>query len=270
MNIWVVLPVILIMIGVRFLKPNIITWLALWWTGCFILLQFGIKPPLPSSIVGLFMAILTAALALYGTSDNEKITELTKWIINFVTLKKNAPWLWTLACLIPVLIGYDYYRKAHREVEPPALGRTIHPAPPSEIIFRGKKIDLLKGFNPYRELDGKDKTKFDEHVNAGRTVYYQNCVFCHGDNMQGDGIFAHGFNPQPANFDDATTIAMLQESYLFWRIAKGGPGLPEESAPWASAMPAWENNLSEEQIWDVILFLYSFTDQKPRAQEHSE
>ena len=42
------------------------------------------------------------------------------------------------------------------------------------------------------------------------------------------GPAARGFNPPPANFSDPTTIAMLQESYLFWRIKKGGVGLPIE------------------------------------------
>ena len=95
-------------------------------------------------------------------------------------------------------------------------------------------------------------------------------MFCHGDNMEGDGIYAHAFDPIPANFQDPTTIAMLQESYLFWRIAKGGPGLPEEGTPWLTAMPAWEDRLTEEEIWDVILFLYDFTGRKPRAREHTE
>jgi hypothetical protein len=85
--------------------------------------------------------------------------------------------------------------------------------------------------------------------------------------MAGDGIFAHGYNPIPANFQDPTTIAMLQETYLFWRVAKGAPGLPEESTPWASAMPAWENFLSEEEMWDVIIYMYEFTGYKPRAKE---
>ena len=35
-------------------------------------------------------------------------------------------------------------------------------------------------------------------------------------------------------------------------------------------MPAWEPMLQEDQIWDVILFLYSFTGRKPRAQERAE
>lgn len=270
MNAWVVAPVLAVLIGMRFLRPHILAWLAAWWIGGFVFLRYGITPPLPSSIVGLFIAILTASLALYGSADQEKLAAIRSGISAFLTEKRFSPWLGAALILAPLAVGVNAYRNASREVEPPASGRTIHPAPPSEITFRGKKIDILKATNPYRELEAKEPAAFAGHVANGRAVYYRNCVFCHGDNMRGDGIFAYGFDPQPANFDDATTIAMLQESYLFWRIAKGGPGLPEESTPWASAMPAWEPVLQEGDIWDVILFLYSFTGRKPRAVERAE
>ncbi|MDB5104863.1 MAG: hypothetical protein JWP91_2552 [Fibrobacteres bacterium] len=270
MNFWVVVPMVLALIGLRFLKPGILLWLAAWWGGCFIFLRFGILPPLPSSIIGLFMAILTAALALYGTADADKLSAIGKSLRAFLMERRFAPWLWGSLVVIPLLVGFNAYRQATSEAVAPATGRTIHPAPPSEITFRGKKIDILKASNPFRELEGKDKAAFAGHVAGGRAIYYKNCVFCHGDNMEGDGLYSHGLDPQPANFADPTTIAMLQESYLFWRIAKGGPGLPEESAPWASAMPAWEATLGEDEIWDVILFLYSFTGRKPRAQERAE
>jgi hypothetical protein len=32
-------------------------------------------------------------------------------------------------------------------------------------------------------------------------------------------------------------------------------------------MPAWEKFLTEEEMWDVVLFLYDFSDQQPRARE---
>jgi hypothetical protein len=32
-------------------------------------------------------------------------------------------------------------------------------------------------------------------------------------------------------------------------------------------MPAWEKFLTEEEMWDVILFLYDFTGQRPRGRE---
>ena len=80
-------------------------------------------------------------------------------------------------------------------------------------------------------------------------------------------MFVHGLDPIPTNFTDSGTIAMLRDTFLFWRISKGGPGLPEEGGPWDSAMPAWEKFLTEDEIWDTVLFLYDHTGQRPRARE---
>ena len=43
---------------------------------------------------------------------------------------------------------------------------------------------------------------------------------------------------------------------LFWRIAKGGPDLAKED-PLDSAMPAWEDRRTEEQIWQLTYYLYA-------------
>ena len=136
-------------------------------------------------------------------------------------------------------------------------------APPDAIQFKGKDFKIAGADNPLR----KDQAAFAKHVAAGGEIYIRNCMYCHGDNLDGKGHFAHGFNPPPANFQDPGTIAMLQEAYLFWRIAKGGPGLPKEATPWNSVMPPWEDRLSEEQIWQVIMYLYAATNQQPRRWE---
>jgi hypothetical protein len=95
-------------------------------------------------------------------------------------------------------------------------------------------------------------------------------VFCHGDNLSGNGMFVHGLDPIPTNFADKGTIPMLRETFLFWRISKGGPGLPDEGGPWDTAMPAWEKMLKEDEMWDAILFLYDYTGARPRAKEEAE
>jgi len=119
--------------------------------------------------------------------------------------------------------------------------------------------------NPLRV---SDEEKLRRYIEEGKKVYYQNCFYCHGDNLAGKGHFAQGFNPLPANFVDAGTIAQLQESFVFWRIAKGGPDLPANAQPWNSAMPVWENLLSEEEIWKAILWIYEGAGQHPRTWEH--
>lgn len=267
MNYLVIAPIVIVMIALRFTRLNILGWLAVWWIGIYLVLSYGIDPPLPSSILGMFMGIVTLALLAYASVRTEDIEFVKRSIIRFLTDNKFTVALVIVVLALPSLVALNTYMNVSKTPQPPLSARTIHPPPPTDISFKGKKIDLVNGVNPYRELQASDPESFKAHVENGRKVYYQNCVYCHGDNMSGDGIFAHSFDPIPANFQDPTTIAMLQETYLFWRIAKGAPGLPEESAPWASAMPAWENFLTEEEIWDVILFMYDFTGHKPRAKE---
>ncbi len=269
MNLLIIAAIVIVMIALRFVKPPVLVWLVAWWAAVWILLHYGIDPPLPSSIIGMFMAITTLALAAYMSATSSYLSEVSRAVVQFMVDRKYRVPLVVVLIALPLLVSWNVFRGLSSEPSLPVSSRIIHPPPPTEITFKGQKIDLVSGENPYRALEASDIDAFRAHVEEGRRVYYENCVFCHGDNMEGDGLFAHGFDPIPANFNDPTTIAMLQETYLFWRIAKGGPGLPPESKPWASAMPAWEHFLSEEEIWDVILFLYDFTDSKPRTQEEA-
>lgn len=271
MNILIILAVVAIMFAFRYSKINSLGWLAVWWIGLYIIIGFGVDPALPSSIVVMFMGIITLVLLAYLSSDSTNLESAQNTIVNFITNDNYMDYRTMVMVAIPLLVAGQVYINASNPIEPPLVTRTIHPVPPREIQFKGKGINITSAHNPFRELEESNPDEFVGHIKNGRRVYFQNCVFCHGDDMKGKGIFAVGLDPIPANFADATTIAMLQESYLFWRIAKGGPGLPEESTPWLSAMPAWEKFLTEEDIWDVILFLYDYTDQRPRAiEEHEE
>jgi mono/diheme cytochrome c family protein len=101
----------------------------------------------------------------------------------------------------------------------------------------------------------------------GKGFYFAYCMPCHGPKFNGNGPASDGFNPPPANFVDPGTIAQLQESYLFWRIKKGGVGLNVEGHPWKSAMPRWEVELSDDMIWKIIMAEYAGSGHKPRTWE---
>lgn len=271
MNVVVLLAVVAFLVALRFIpKMNILAWLGGWWAAVYVFLRWGIDPPLPTSILNMFMAILTLALFAYLSADSQRFMYAREKTTRFMTEKRYTLPLVIIILLLPALVALNVYFDVTRPPAPPASGRTIHPSPPTSISFRDTTINLVQDDNPYRMLEAQNPEIFGAHVGNGRRVYYENCVFCHGDDLAGDGIFTHGFDPIPANFRDATTIAMLQEAYIFWRIAKGGPGLPSESTPWNSAMPAWEDILTEEEIWDVTLFLYDFTGHRPRARDHVE
>ncbi len=123
---------------------------------------------------------------------------------------------------------------------------------PATITVDGKQYNLKNLSNPL----WKDGSKIPEVIKQGSALYFKHCVLCHGDLLNGKGLFANRFNPPPANFHKQGSVFDRPESYAFWRIMKGGPGLPLKHQPWNSAMPAWEGVLSEEDVWKLIIFIY--------------
>ena len=78
---------------------------------------------------------------------------------------------------------------------------------------------------------------------------------------------ARGFRLKPTNFTDPGTIATVVEAFAFWRAKKGNPGLPAASSPWDSAMPTWERDLTDEEIWKILLAEYDIAGVEPRKPE---
>jgi hypothetical protein len=267
MKILVVLAVAAVLAALRFRRANLLLWAVAWWAGIYVLLRFGFSAPIPSSVVSIYMGIVTLAIFAYMSSSEARREEVWRPLERFMTEKRYATLLGVTVVALPALAAANVYMKMNAPLQPPFFARTVHPASPSEITVHDKKIDLDNGENPFLPLQTSNPDEFRKHVEHGREVYYRNCVFCHGDNMSANGMFVHALDPIPTNFSDKGTIAMLRDTFLFWRISKGGPGLPEEGGPWDTAMPAWEKFLKEDDIWDVILFLYDFTGQKPRAKE---
>ncbi len=220
----------------------------------------------PKSVVLQYMVTVLVGVLIY-VSDNEQRWATFKEPINAVLIEPRLRVVRSVLLVVVVaLVGLVAYGQVATTVAAPPNLRSIHPAPPTEITFRGKSMTLTGLANPLRAHPESLAT----YVAEGKAVYYRNCLPCHGDHLDGLGHFASGFNPLPANFQDNGTIAQLTESFVFWRVAKGGPGLPREGTPWNSAMPRWEDFLSERQIWSVILFLYDQTGWTPRTWEKSE
>ncbi|HEU4970972.1 MAG TPA: cytochrome c [Gaiellaceae bacterium] len=267
MNILVVVAVLAVFGLLRFRRANLLTWAIAWWVGIYVLLRFGFTAPIPASVVSLYMGIVSIAIFAYVSSSEERRDEIVRPLVRFITDKRYTALLGATVVAIPALAAANVYVQMNVPLEPPLFARTVHPASPAEITVHDKKIDLDAGENPYLELAVSHPEEFRKHVENGRRVYYRNCVFCHGDDLTGNGMFAHGLDPIPTNFSDPATIAGLRDTFLLWRISKGGPGLPEEGGPGDSAMPAWEKLLKEDEMWEAILFLYDFTGQKPRAKE---
>ena len=220
--------------------------------------------PIPGSLMVMFMALtITGALVYVGMSD-ESLAEFTAPIINFLrgrdkTDMKRAKVERVLRKIVlaifPIFIGWFVFSKAAPEVRTPTALRIQHPTIP---------IAYEKLENPFRV---SDPAMLAQYIEEGRILYQINCRPCHGTKGDGEGPLARGYRLKPADFTDPGTIATVVEAYSFWRIKEGAAGLPAEASPWDSAMPAWKDELTDDQIWKTILAAYEIAGMEPRKTE---
>jgi mono/diheme cytochrome c family protein len=223
----------------------------------FLILKFGLPlftAPLPMSLIWLYLFLTTIGIIVFGTLSGHSTEALLGPIFRFLSGEGigGATKIARLAVLglFPLLVGWQTYSGLVANTEPPSENRTVHPAPPGEFVGLSNPVPNTP-----------------DNVMMGKGLYAAYCSPCHGPKFNGNGPASDGFNPRPANFADPTTIAMLQESYLFWRIKKGGVGLSVEGHPWKSAMPRWEVELPDDWIWKIIMAEYAGAGQKPRTWE---
>jgi mono/diheme cytochrome c family protein len=84
-------------------------------------------------------------------------------------------------------------------------------------------------------------------MEAGRRIYEQRCLDCHGPEGRGDGVKAPFLSPRPGNLISAATAAKSDKD-LLRIIANGRP---------RTAMPAWKNELTEEDQREVLRYIRS-------------
>lgn len=87
-------------------------------------------------------------------------------------------------------------------------------------------------------------------ISAGSDIYQNKCIGCHGPNQDGNGPNALSLNPSPRNLRDVPFMQAMSLERISTSIHKGVPG---------TAMPRWEGTLSDDQIHDVIAYVFSIT-----------
>jgi mono/diheme cytochrome c family protein len=110
--------------------------------------------------------------------------------------------------------------------------------------------DAPKGPNPVALTD--------DNLVAAIDLYGKNCAICHGT-AEGDASaspIAKGEYPSPPQL--ATDgVEDDPEGWTFWKIKHG--------VRW-TGMPSWGNELTDQQIWTLALFLKDMDELPPRPE----
>ncbi len=80
-------------------------------------------------------------------------------------------------------------------------------------------------------------------IEAGKTVYKSKCIDCHGPKGKGDGPKSADLDKNPQDFTKAE-FQRQSDGSIFWKITEG-----------RKPMPAFKNELSKDQRWQVVLYL---------------
>ena len=84
-------------------------------------------------------------------------------------------------------------------------------------------------------------------ASAGKAIYLKHCASCHGKTGEGLGTLS-----TLPNFKDVKHMASRTDQQLFDNITHGGRG---------TGMPAWGKILSEQNRWDVLAYIRTFSSQ---------
>jgi mono/diheme cytochrome c family protein len=81
----------------------------------------------------------------------------------------------------------------------------------------------------------------------GKELFARYCSGCHGQDGRGE---AKTFQPSVGNLAVKELMDQLTDEYLFTVIKKGGAAVGKNAA-----MPAWQSQLDDAQIWDIVGFV---------------
>lgn len=107
---------------------------------------------------------------------------------------------------------------------------------------------------PERIEDFPNKSSLDARIHRGGIVFQHYCILCHGAKADGNGRAAKIYNPRPANL----LTSDKNDQYKELIIRRGGAALGR-----SEFMPPWGDELTDEQIKDVLGFLASIQLHKP-------
>jgi mono/diheme cytochrome c family protein len=113
---------------------------------------------------------------------------------------------------------------------------------------RVAQLLLMLGMSqaPAMATDDVHKASPEASAVRGGVAYRTYCVLCHGATAEGNGRAARLYNPPPANL----VRSPYNNEYWELIIRRGGGPMGR-----SSFMPPWGEQLTDEQIRDLVVFV---------------
>ena len=213
--------------------------------------------PVPGFVLQVYMTCAVFGVLVYASSENERWVLFLTPLVRLFVIPSSGPRRPQLLLLglLPLLTGWVAWERIMPQVGTPAVLRVQHPALPDRYAVME---------NPFSDVSGDERSVLERE---GLVLYQKNCRPCHGVVGDGNGPLARGQRLRPIDFTDPGTIGTVVEPHPFWRIREGGLGLPAIATPWNSAMPPWGEELSDEEIWRIVMAVYRLSGTEPRRPE---
>lgn len=97
-------------------------------------------------------------------------------------------------------------------------------------------------------------TSSESNLHAARQIYADECAKCHGDRGKGDGPEARSHYPLPADLTNPKLLANAPDGEIFYQISEG-----------RRPMPSFRSRLTEDQRWQLVLLVRSFSRQQANS-----
>lgn len=82
---------------------------------------------------------------------------------------------------------------------------------------------------------------------AGKALYKDNCLTCHGERGDGHGSWGERLAVRPADFTDRHMMSEMTDGELYWKLSRG-----------RYPMPSFADKFSETDRWNLVNYIRTF------------
>jgi hypothetical protein len=154
-------------LGVRL--PKIFQAVAIWVFAYFVL-RVILRPPIPFSLLAIYMGVVVVGTFLYVSITEEDWREFVQ-PIRMMMEEDTRRWRtvrYAVFAALPLIVSYGVFQGIAPNYREPVELIDNHPAPPRVITVHGRTFDLQTARNPFRVTDDPKEIESESKEREGK------------------------------------------------------------------------------------------------------